>query len=137
MTTNNLTNQSQNAGTTQGSTTAHGDVYGFNSSTAVPADASGGTTSESTSYSDTLTRTGTVTEQLTHGKQSTNTSSGSEGFDSESTGAATREYTRKGNIGNMSTQHLVSEEIALRRWNFLTQVMEDVKDILTIPVYDY
>lgn len=137
LTTNNLTNTSQNQGTTQGTSTSHDDVYGFNSDTAVPSDAGGSSNSQTTSYSDTLTRTGTITEQLTHGKRSTNTSSGSEGFDSESSGASTREYTRTGNIGNMSNQHLISEEIALRRWNFVTQVMEDVKDILTIPVYDY
>ena len=47
----------------------------------------------------------------------------------------TRTYTHEGNIGNLTTQQLMKQEIELWQWNFIQQVLEDLRDFLTIPIY--
>lgn len=46
-----------------------------------------------------------------------------------------RRYTHKGNIGNLTPQQLIRQEIDLWRWNFIETVLNDVKDFITIPIY--
>ena len=41
----------------------------------------------------------------------------------------------KGNIGNLSPQQLIEQEINLWRWNFIDEVFEDIKSLITIPIY--
>ena len=41
----------------------------------------------------------------------------------------------KGNIGNMSPQQLIEQEINLWRWNFIDEVFDDIKSLITIPIY--
>lgn len=122
------------------------NIFGFNSVDAVGADtdasnttrtntgtqATAGTDSgESTVYGGlTHTTDGTVTENGSKRK------TGTEGTERSSDRERVREFTRIGNIGNITTQQLVNEEIKLWRWNFIQEVLNDVKDFLTIPVYD-
>ena len=47
----------------------------------------------------------------------------------------TKTSTHSGNIGNLTTQQLIKQEIELRRWNFIEAVLEDAKELLTIPMY--
>lgn len=83
----------------------------------------------------------TITGGLTHTTDDSHVVSGTKaktGTDStEVTTDKTRErdYTRSGNIGNLTTQQLVTQEIQLWRWNFIQEVLNDVKDFLTLPVY--
>lgn len=46
-----------------------------------------------------------------------------------------RESIHKGNIGNLTPQQLITQEIELWRWNFIDEVMSDVKSMITIPIY--
>lgn len=46
-----------------------------------------------------------------------------------------RVYTHKGNIGNFTPQQLIKQEIELWRWNFIDEVLNDVKDFISIPIY--
>lgn len=123
-------------------------IYGFNSLEDSPV---GDSTKETTS---TRLNTGTVgdarqgTESttiqggLTHTvdedrdsqgeKRTTGTETTVEGTDR----SRIRELTRLGNIGNLTTQQLITQEIELWRWSLIQQVLNDVKDFLTLPVYD-
>ena len=123
-------------------------IYGFNSLEDSPV---GDSTKETTS---TRLNTGTVgdarqgTESttiqggLTHTvdedrdsqgeKRTTGTDTTVEGTDR----SRVRELTRLGNIGNLTSQQLITQEIELWRWSLIQQVLNDVKDFLTLPVYD-
>lgn len=123
-------------------------IYGFNSLEDSPV---GDSTKETTS---TRLNTGTVgdarqgTESttiqggLTHTvdedrdsqgeKRTTGTDTTVEGTDR----SRVRDLTRLGNIGNLTTQQLMNQEIELWRWSLIQQVLNDVKDFLTLPVYD-
>lgn len=46
-----------------------------------------------------------------------------------------RKYTHKGNIGNLTPQQLIQQEINLWRWNFIEEVLNDVKNFITLPIY--
>lgn len=46
-----------------------------------------------------------------------------------------RSYSHKGNIGNFTPQQLIKQEIELWRWNFIDEVLNDVKDFISIPIY--
>lgn len=46
-----------------------------------------------------------------------------------------RDMTRTGNIGNLSTQNLIQQEIELWRWKFIQEILDDVKDFGTLPIY--
>ncbi len=48
-----------------------------------------------------------------------------------------RQYHRKGNIGNISTQSLIHQEIELWNWNFIQEVLKDVKSFLTLQIYQF
>lgn len=41
----------------------------------------------------------------------------------------------KGNIGNFTPQQLIEQEINLWRWNFINEVFDDIKSLITIPIY--
>ena len=42
----------------------------------------------------------------------------------------------KGNLGNVAPQDLIRKEIELWRWNFINEVMDDVKSFISLAVYD-
>lgn len=46
-----------------------------------------------------------------------------------------RKYIHQGNIGNFTPQQLITQEIDLWRWNFIEEVLNDVKTFITIPIY--
>lgn len=46
-----------------------------------------------------------------------------------------QQLTRVGNIGVTTTQQMLQQEFELWRWNFFTQVFEDVDKFLTLSVY--
>lgn len=47
----------------------------------------------------------------------------------------TRDYTRTGNIGNITYQKMLREEIELWQWSFIRQVLDDVKDFCSLSIY--
>ena len=117
--TDNLQESVNNSGTEK--------VFGFNSVDAVDSDTSIG--SSNTSKTGTVTDAGTNKETRNLVKDTI--SSGSNSTDSE----RIRTSTHKGNIGNITSQHLLKEEIELWKWNAIHEILSDVKDLLTIPMY--
>jgi len=126
--------------------TGANDLYGFNSKEAVGADtdvshstklntgtqATAGTDSgESTVYGGLV-----HTTDEGHVDHSTSAKTGTVETEGENTHNKVRDYTHLGNIGNITTQQLISEEIKLWHWNLINQILNDVKDFLTIPVYE-
>lgn len=85
------------------------DVYAFNSSTATPSDKN---YSESRGKSD---------ETYTFGEKETFTKGG--------------KMEAYGNIGVTTSQEMMKEEIRIREYLFLENVMEDIDKILTLSVY--
>ena len=84
---------------------ANGNVYGFNSATAVPASVSGGTS-------------------RTTGDKAKNYSEESKtGYD---------QLERSGNIGVTTSQQMLEQEINIRKHQFFDIVFADVDRILTI-----
>lgn len=110
-------------------------VYGFNSDDSVGSD----------------TNTSELLSNVTTDKDGsvTTTDSGTNGGTSRNTGTVTnagtqsdsgtygreREVTQTGNIGNLSTQKLLTEEIELWQWNFAEQMVADVIHLITLDIY--
>lgn len=105
-----------------GNTSGQDNIYGFNSSTAVGEGNNSGTSSN--------LETGTITDVQA------GTSSNSETSSNDTTGQRSREYTKTGNIGNISTQKLLNEEIDLWKYNFIYEIMRDVANFVSLPIYD-
>ena len=45
------------------------------------------------------------------------------------------ELTRTGNIGTVTAQDMLLQELEVRKYNFYTSVFEDIDSVFTIPVY--
>lgn len=128
-------------------------VYGFNSATDNPRDKSVETHSDTDTNENTRTNTGTVitsddqTVDETVANTGTRTDArtiinsghdlkdGSNEADETSSGTRERSGKHTGNIGNITTQKQLREEIELWKWNYVQTILEDVKDFCTIPVY--
>lgn len=134
----------KDVGTTNGNTDS---VYGFNSSNAVPSDESesSGSVDETDTQTGTVKNAGTVTNTGTVAnagtKQNTGTVGNSGSNTVDSTEQTYRDFTRErsvthiGNIGNLSTQNLLTQEVEFWNWNFIIQMLSDVADVLTLPIY--
>ena len=109
--------------------------YGLNSSdpTGVTTDSASTVTDDDSSH--TITNTGT---QSTSGSD-TRTINVTEGGTDQNTHDANNDYDRegyhRGNIGNISTQKLILEEIELWKWNFVDEILRDAAKFLTLPIY--
>lgn len=98
-------------------------TYGFNSTEAVPTGEQDEVGTEENSGQDT-----TTTDSSSTSKSNENTTDNlSETEDIE--------RTRQGNVGQNSYQELLRQEFELWRWNFFTQVFEDVDKFLVLSVY--
>lgn len=110
-------------------------IFGFNSSTSSNADKSDGSSSKTTTGTDTDANTGTQGLSQTVADTGTNTRGTQEaGSETESEDIA-RSGSHSGNIGNITTQKMIKEEIELRQWNIVHQMMRDVADFCTLPIY--
>lgn len=150
--TDNKTKQETRNLSNTGTNASEDGIFGFNSSTSVGDSDTSGSTSNLESGTITETRTGTETnvktgtEGRTHGgtltDQNTGTqtnagsNSSSETSGNDTTGDKTREYTKTGNIGNISTQKLLNEEMDLWKYNFIYEMMHDVAKLITLPIYE-
>lgn len=112
-----------------------------------------GTVTDALTGSDTKENTGTQTNQGTEGGSVTTTNTGTQqtaGTDA-TTGTNTRDVDETstddedahrdrrgrhfGNIGNLTSQQMIREEIELWKWNYIQSILEDARDFLTLPVY--
>lgn len=93
------------------------------------------TTASEKSISDNILNTGTrtTTDQTTHGGSDSTTKSGSSSEISST--ARARSGRHFGNIGNLTSQKQILEEINLWKWNYMQEILNDVKEFCTLPVY--
>lgn len=95
------------------------------------------TVNDETNYGKTDTRTLDTKETTTYNNTDTetinltNTNSGTE----DKTGNEKHDLHRHGNVGVTTNQHMINEEIELRKKFFLESVYQDVDRFLTIPIY--
>jgi hypothetical protein len=141
------------------------DIYGFNSSAASHADATStsgtdtgtvnvantGTQTNAESGTTGTTDTGTQTNAesgstsvANTGTQSTSGSKGTTGTVSRADdetksvdGTDHRERSGKhsGNIGNITSQAMIREEIELWKWSYINEILDDAADFLSLPIY--
>lgn len=100
-------------------------VYGFNSGSAVPTDISknNSRTSDYTNTTDDSDSTTTMSREKT------------DNFVDNRISETIRNIVRKGNIGNMSYQDLVSKEIKLRDYVLIDMIYDDLNRVLTRSKY--
>lgn len=102
---------------------------------------------------DTVTNTGSVTTadeasssqtgdvEYSRNIHDTRTLSGSDSTSGSSTSRnevnsdVTRSGSHKGNIGNITTQQLIKEEVDVWRWTYMNEILNDVKELCTLPMY--
>lgn len=133
--TDNLKRVENNNSTESATSRDEASLYAFNSTSSVPSNLSDG--NDNTNYQGTadVTNTGTqanITNKTLDSSNSRNLTSTKE---SDVQSRITKTSTHRGNIGNLTTQQLMKQEIELRRWNFIESVLEDAKELLTIPLY--
>lgn len=139
-------------------------LYGFNSSDAVPSDASNGNstvsgsaddnrvdveTSDSDSSEKTLESSGTKTLSSSGTKTITSSESASGESSSSSKSASSSErsgknsydddenrtLTRRGNIGVTTSQQMLESELELRKYDLIERMFSDCDRLLTTSVY--
>lgn len=150
--TDDLTQDESTSESAEGTGSNKNSVYAFNSGN-VPSDAdennSSSTSSNSTSSeitntgtqdvelsgSDVRKNTGTQTNYETVDNTGTDTRSISKEVENGITGERSRSGSHSGNIGNITTQKQILEEINVWRWNYVNAILDDVKEMLTLPVY--
>ena len=110
-------------------------IWGFNSSTSVPSDMSGGkVTNENTTTRD-LTETETGTDITDHTNTDTYDRSYTETGTDTTAGKSSHKLTRAGNIGTNTFQNLLQQERNIWMYDFFEQIFKDVDSVLTIPIY--
>ena len=108
-------------------------MQGFNSESFQNKDKD--TASKSTSDTGTINykNSGTQKNELTRNLSSKN----NESSKLEGTYGRQRNVTRLGNIGNITSQKMLKEEIDLWQWNYIKQILDDTKELLTLSIYQF
>lgn len=114
---------------------AKDSVYGFNSTEAVNANSNDGNKTANSTDDSEVKETGTQSRDIESNKTSSNVKEGNTSSSLEGSNKKERTFTHKGNIGNLTTQELIRQDIKLWEWNFIESVLNDVKDLLTLPIY--
>lgn len=109
--------------------------YGFNSATAVGVNEFDDSITDSGTNSNTRTNTGTQTLRDVRDEERRIDDDRTEGVTIDNDQSHSKEGYHRGNIGNISTQKLVKEELDLWRWNFVEEILHDARDFLTLPLY--
>jgi hypothetical protein len=133
--TDNLKSASQLASdVTTGSNTTDG-IYGFDSVNASDAEKSVTSGTEHEVGTNTIDNTGTQKNVSVDTDTIDKTKTSAITIDNHSTNDRTRTSTHSGNIGNLTTQQLMKQEIELWKWNFINNVLADLSEFLTLPIY--
>lgn len=120
---NTRTDDLSETSSTSSNQSNNNSVFAFNSETAVPTDTSSGTSGDNT----TVANTGTVTVLGSENHTDTITE--------ENSNSKTRSGKHSGNIGNITTQQFIREEISTWKWNFVNEVIRDVINEIALPIY--
>lgn len=133
--TDNLSSSTTKNGTATRNTNTDDAIYGFNSTDANDSDTSTTIETDTDSITGTASNTGTQknvlagSDVLEETKESINT------ITKANSNTKSRNYTHKGNIGNLTSQQLMNQEVDFWKWNYVQSILEDLKDFLTIPIY--
>lgn len=124
-------------GTDDSTTTVNGadNRYGLNSATATGVTTDSESTIVDDDTSSTRTNTGTQTNSSSESNIRTIQESGTDSRDYDTDNNYDVEGSHSGNIGNISTQKLIKEDLELWKWNFIEEVLHDARDFLTLPLY--
>lgn len=139
-----------NSATAVGDTESSGSTSNLDTGTVTTAhsgnlaEVKGGTITTAHSGGTNETKGGTITNAHSGGTSESNTGtqtnagtdSTSESSQDSKGGERTRSYTKTGNIGNISTQKLLGEELELWKYNFVYEIMRDVINFISLPVYE-
>ena len=106
-------------------------MQGFNSTSYQNKDKQ--LTTQTISDSGTISNSNTGTQQ----NQETTTESLAKesNINSKDSYITTKNVSRIGNIGNITTQQMLNQEIELWKWNFIKQILDDVKDLCGLQLY--
>jgi hypothetical protein len=94
-----------------------------------------GTITDTDDGSETVTNTGTQTNAGSDATTGTNRRKIDDSRESTESTDRNRSGRHFGNIGNLTSQKMLKEEIELWKWNYVQSILEDARDFLTIPVY--
>lgn len=96
-----------------------------------------GTIDDSGTEGGTVNTTNTGTQEVSGSDATTGTNSRATDETETTDGSDHRERSGKhfGNIGNLTSQKMLKEEIELWKWNYVQSILEDARDFLTLPVY--
>lgn len=133
--TDNLSSTATKTGTSSLTSDTDDSIYGFNSSNANNSDSSLTTETGQNSSTNTEANTGTQLNELSENEVTVETKTATKTAEINDTNNKTRTSTHQGNIGNLTTQQLINQELELWKWKFTQTILEDVKNFLTIPIY--
>lgn len=114
-------------------TTNTGTQNTANTGTETVADT--GTQTNTKDGSETVANTGTQTIADSEDRNRTDTRSDMTTSNEAGTSSRERSGLHTGNIGNLTSQKMISEEIALWKWNFIEEILSDATRFLTLQVY--
>lgn len=83
----------------------------------------------------TTNNTGTQSVTGTDATTGTNTREVDETNGTDETAHRERKGRHFGNIGNLTSQKMIKEEIELWKWSYIQSILEDARDFLTLSVY--
>lgn len=133
--TDNLSETGTSTSNTTDDNNSEDSVYGFNSVDGVKSDSGTELLKSTESVNGTKTNTGTQTASLVSKNVNKGTVTQGNTSTSSDNKSQTRSSKHSGNIGNLTTQQLFKQELEVRKWNFINTVLEDIKELTTIPIY--
>ena len=106
-------------------------IQGFNSSSFTNKDKDVSTGNSTDTGTVSIGKTGTQTIETSNNLSTNQDVSNS----TDSTTVKGRTMSRIGNIGNITTQQMLREEIELWKWKFINRVLDDTKELCGLSIY--
>lgn len=133
--TDNLSSTTQKTATSSLNADTDDSIYGFNSADSSDSDVSKTVETSDLTSDGTVANTGTQKVVAIDEEIIVDTKSNTNQRNTTNTNERTRTSVHEGNIGNLTTQQLMRQEIELWKWNFTQTVLADINEFLTIPIY--
>ena len=127
------TSSGSTSGTSSGSSSGADNVFGFDSVNAV-GDKTNSTSNSGSSSDETESSSNTQTQTTSSNTEKNTGTIGDSGNHSYSE-TFTRNYRKHGNIGIMTNVQLLRDDVDFWKWDFISQIFEDVANFLTLSVY--
>lgn len=131
----NSTRSEENTSSETSINNSDSSIYGFNSSNSVPTNSSDGSDTNSYNGKNSVKNEESQSNDVTKASESSSSRTMTNEKNATTSNSRVKTSTHKGNIGNLTTQQMIKQEIEVRQWNFIQSVLEDAKELLTIPIY--